>query len=78
MLPAGKSAITQMLVMASHRTGKTVFLPVLEPTSQWESRVVVFDPGSVKPEEIEMLRFGLNSRVDEITFLLRNVEVLYR
>lgn len=78
-LPADK--VKQMLVMAVMGTqrekGETVHLPVAKPSEKWEERFVTFSEGQLDPDRIRQLRIGINSNADDITYLIRNVKVLY-
>ena len=78
-LPADK--VMQMLVMAVMGTqrekGETVHLPVAKPSEKWEERFVTFSEGQLDPDRIRQLRIGINSNADDITYLIRNVKVLY-
>lgn len=73
-------AVKQMLVMAVYDNkkddGKTVFLSMPNPKSDWQERMVQF-PASPEPGSIYKLRFGLNSDTDDITYLIRNVRIYY-
>lgn len=75
------SGIKQMLLMAVYgrqqEQGRSVYLKVPTPTERWEERVVLFNPAEVDPAKIEQLRLGVNSNVDEITYFVRNVRVLF-
>lgn len=57
--------------------GESINLNVVAPTAQWEERIVQF-PDSLDPDRIRQLRLGLNSLVDDITYWVRNVRILYR
>ena len=74
-------AIKQMLVMSVGHTGekqeKAVHHPVLRPSEHWEKRTIYFDKQS-EPLEIIRLRIGLNSMSDEITYRIRNIQVVYQ
>lgn len=77
-LPAAK--VKQMLVMAVMGTqkegGESVNLAVEAPSEKWEERFVQFS-GGLDPNRIRQLRIGLNSNTNDITYLIRNVNVLY-
>ncbi|WP_288559310.1 hypothetical protein [uncultured Victivallis sp.] len=78
---ATPDAIKQMLVMSVGHTGekqeKAVHHPVLRPSEHWEKRTIYFDKQS-EPLEIIRLRIGLNSMSDEITYRIRNIQVVYQ
>lgn len=78
-LPADK--VKQMLVMAVMGTqrekGETVHLPVAKPSEKWEERFVTFSEGQLDPDRIRQLRIGINSNADDITYLIRNIKVLF-
>lgn len=73
--------IRQMLVMATpgveRETGEAYFLKASSPSDEWETRTVSFGQQKFDPATIRMLRFGMNTTRDEISFLLRNVKILY-
>ncbi|MBS1369467.1 MAG: hypothetical protein HPZ91_05860 [Lentisphaeria bacterium] len=77
-LPAAK--VKQMLVMAvmgeQKEGGESVNLAVAAPAEKWEERFVQFS-GGLDPDRIRQLRIGLNSNTDDITYLIRNVKILY-
>lgn len=74
------SQINQMLVMAvmgtQKRGGESIYLSVLTPSEQWEERTVQF-PTDLDPDRIRQLRIGVNPNTANITYLIRNVNVLY-
>ena len=73
--------VKQMLLMTvlgkEKEHGESINLNVVAPTAQWEERIVQF-PDSLDPDRIRQLRLGLNSLVDDITYWVRNVRILYR
>ena len=75
------AGIKQMLVMAvtgkQKEGGQSIYLRVAKPTEQWEERFVPFATGSSRNKEIEQLRFGVNSIVDDITVYIRNIRIIY-
>ena len=74
------SQINQMLVMAVMGTqksgGESIYLSVPTPSEQWEERTVQF-PTDLDPDRIRQLRIGVNPNTANITYLIRNVNVLY-
>lgn len=76
--PAAK--VNQMLVMAvlgdEPEKGHSIYLSVDVPTENWEERVVQFS-GTIDPDPIRQLRIGINAATDDITYLIRNVKILY-
>jgi hypothetical protein len=73
--------VAKMLVMAVAGTqqqhGKSAWLPAGNPTEDWEERVVRINPLELDPSKIEMLRIGLNPKVSEMTFWIRNIRILF-
>lgn len=72
--------VKQMLVMAVMGTqkeeGESVYLSVPNPTEQWEERFVLF-ANQFDPDKVQQLRIGVNTNAAEITYLIRNIKVLY-
>lgn len=73
--------IRQMLVMGVEGpvkiSGKPYYLPVKKPSANWEERVVRFDHPGLDPAKLKALRFGFNLNTDRMTYLIRNVRILY-
>ena len=74
------SAVKPMPGMAVSRTakekGQAVYIQVKRPSEKWEERFVQF-PASLDPGKVKTLRIGLNSRIDDITFELRDIRIVY-
>lgn len=75
------TAVKQMLLMAvfsrEKEHGYAINLQVRKPSESWQNCVLPIDKIG-DPGKIEMLRIGVNSNAEEITYQIRNFKVLYR
>ncbi|UKI29565.1 MAG: hypothetical protein L6W00_15950 [Lentisphaeria bacterium] len=57
--------------------GKTTYIWYHNPGPEWETRRVSFDEILPEPEKAKMIRIGLNPLVNQQTFWIRNLRVIY-
>lgn len=78
---APADGIEKMLVMGvadkQKERGKSAWFPAGNPAAEWEERVARINPLELDPADIEMLRIGLNSKVSDVTYWIRNVRILF-
>ena len=48
------------------------------PSAEWEERIISFDEFVPNPENIEMIRLGVNPKSDRQSYWVRNLRVFYR
>lgn len=72
---------TQSILMAvatrKEAGARDVYLKLPNPGRDWEERVVFFHPRDLDPAQIGLLRLGLNTRRDQVSFSFRNFRILY-
>lgn len=56
-------------------TGKAVNLPYNHPTQDWQTMFVSLENTGIKPEDIKMLRLGMNPKKEEVTWWVRNIKI---
>ncbi len=75
------AAVQQMLLMAvegqEKEVGNAVYLKLPAPAGKWQKHFLQF-PKEFSPEKTKQLRFGLNSKADEITYWVRNIRIIYK
>lgn len=69
-------AVAQTIVMAVRDNEPDAYLRIPAPTEQWEERFAQF-PADVDPGKVKLLRFGMNPRIRDITYWIRNIRVYY-
>lgn len=57
--------------------GKTTYIWYHNPGPEWETRRVSFDEILPEPEKAKMIRIGLNPLLNQQTFWIRNLRVIY-
>jgi len=77
--PEGKQANAPSLLMLVSDTvqehGTATMVAFAQPEPQWEKRVLLFDE-SINGENVKMIRLGMNPRVNNYEYTVRNVHVL--
>ena len=57
--------------------GQHLFLPYEKPTTGWEQRVIFLNEDNFDPATIQEIQIGINPTVDEVTYSLRNLKLIY-
>ncbi|HQC42106.1 MAG TPA: hypothetical protein PLV91_01380 [Verrucomicrobiota bacterium] len=57
--------------------GQLLYLPYEKPTTQWEQRVIFLNEDNFDPATIQEIQIGFNPTVDEVTYSLRNIKLIY-
>ncbi len=74
---AGVRQMLTMLVLGKQTEGgEAIHLRMNNPSEEWEERVVQI-PTGIDSGKVEQIRIGLNALIDDITFSIRNVQVIY-
>jgi len=57
--------------------GQMLYLPYEKPTTDWEQRVIFLNEDNFDPSTIQEIQIGFNPTVDEVTYSLRNLKLIY-
>lgn len=68
--------IQQMIVMLELSSGKSIYLYCDNPSGVWGKCFVQFPP-DLDVSEVKGIKVGINSLTDDITYWLRNMQIIY-
>ena len=70
--------VPQEIDLFEHMTvADNLFLPYEKPTTGWEQRVIFLNEDNFDPATIQEIQIGINPTVDEVTYSLRNLKLIY-
>ena len=73
-----KEAVFMAVMGREKEHGRAVFIRFPMPSAEWEERIISFDEFVPNPENIEMIRLGVNPKSDRQSYWVRNLRVFYR
>jgi len=72
----GFSTAILMLVKDTEKEhGQAQFMKFPVPTAEWTKQTIILD-GGIRPEQIKMIRIGVNTTADSLTYWVRNVKII--
>ena len=73
-----KEAVFMAVMGREKEHGRAVFIRFPMPSAEWEERIISFDEFVPNPENIEMIRLGVNPKSDRQSYWVRNLRVFCR
>lgn len=57
--------------------GRMLYLHYDKPTTRWEQKVIFLNEDTFDPSTIQEIQIGFNPTVDEVSWSLRNLKLIY-